>query len=77
MAVPYSPYVKLPSFSGESDPNVYLGLEAKVEQIFDVNGVIDVHRVRLASLEFLDYVMQWWHQTLLDIDLHKRPPVVS
>jgi len=59
VVVPYSPNVKLPSFSGESDPNVYLGWEAKVEQIFDVNGVIDVHRVRLASLEFLDYAMQW------------------
>ena len=21
--------------------------------------------------------MQWWHQYLMDIDLHKRPPVVS
>ena len=39
VADPYSPNVKLPSFSGESDPNVYLGWEAKVEQIFDVNGV--------------------------------------
>jgi len=77
VAGPYSPNVKLPSFSGESDPNVYLGWEAKVEQIFDVNGVRDEHRVRLASLEFLDYAMQWWHQYLMDIDLHKRSPVVS
>ena len=71
MADPYPPIVKLPSFSGESDPNVYLGWEAKVEQIFDVNGVIDDHRVRLTSLEFLDYAMQWWHQTLMDIGLNK------
>jgi len=77
VASPCSPNVKLPNFSGESDPNVYLGWEAKVEQIFDVNGVRDEHRVRLASLEFLDYVMQWWHQYLMDIDLHKSPPVVS
>jgi len=32
----YFPCVKLPSFSGESDPNVYLGWKAKVEQIFNV-----------------------------------------
>ncbi|XP_068489409.1 uncharacterized protein [Phaseolus vulgaris] len=76
VAGPCSPNVKLPSFSGESDPNVYLGWEAKVDQIFDVNGVRDEHRVKLASLEFLDYAMQWWHQYLMDIDLHKRPPVV-
>jgi len=28
---PSFPFVKLPSFSGDSDPNVYLGWEAKVE----------------------------------------------
>ena len=33
------PYVKLPSFSGENDPNIYLGWEAKVEQIFNVHEV--------------------------------------
>jgi len=32
-------FVKLPSFSGEGDPNVYLGWEAKVEQIFHVHEV--------------------------------------
>jgi len=26
------PYVKIPSFSGEGDPNIYLGWEAKVEK---------------------------------------------
>ena len=30
-AKPYFPFVKLPSFSGDSDPNVYLGWEAKCE----------------------------------------------
>ena len=34
VAGPCFPNVKLPSFSGESDPNIYLGCEAKVEQIF-------------------------------------------
>ena len=48
-----------------------------MDQIFDVNGVRDEHRVKLASLEFLDYAMQWWHQYLMDIELHKRQPVVS
>ena len=71
------PFVKLPNFSGEGDPNVYLGWEAKVDQIFHVHGVLDEQRVRLASLEFLDYVMQWWHKTLMDIGLNKRPLMVS
>jgi len=30
VAKPFLPFVKLPSFSGEGDPNVYLGWEAKV-----------------------------------------------
>ena len=35
------PNVKLPSFSGNCDPNVYLGWEAKVEQIFSMYDVDD------------------------------------
>ena len=34
VAKPYLPFVKLPSFSGEGDPNVYLGWEAKVAKFF-------------------------------------------
>jgi len=59
VAKPFLPYVKLPSFSGDSDPNLYLGWEAKVEQIFNVHEVQDDQKVKLASLEFLDYAMQW------------------
>jgi len=33
--------------------------------------------LELASLEFLDYAMQWWHKTVMDIGLTKRPVVVS
>jgi len=66
------PYVKLPSFSGESDPNLYLGWEAKVEKIFNVHEVQEDQKVKLVSLEFLDYVMQWWDKTVMDIGLNKR-----
>ena len=59
MAKPFLSYVKLPSFSEKGDPNVYLGWEAKVEQIFNVHEVQDNQKVKLASLEFLNYVMQW------------------
>jgi len=55
VAKPYFLIVKLPSLSGDGDPNVYLGWEAKVEQIFHVHEVLEDQRVRLASLEFLDY----------------------
>ena len=32
MAKPYLPFVKFPSFSRDSDPNVYLGWEANVNK---------------------------------------------
>jgi len=76
MAIPYLPCVKLASFSGEGDPNVF-GVGSKVDQIFLVHGVLDDQRFRLASLEFLDCAMQWWHQTLMGIGLNKRLTVVS
>jgi len=71
------PFIKLPSFRGKSDPNMYLGWEDKVEQIFNVYKVQEDQKVKLASLEFLDYAMQWWHQTVMDIGLKKRPTMVS
>ena len=39
--------------------------------------VQDDQKVRLASLKFLDYVMQWWHKVVMDIGLNKKPTVVS
>ena len=70
-------FVKVPSFSGDSDHNVYLDWEAKCEQIFYVHGVNDDQKVKIASLEFLDYAMKLWHRLVMDIGLNKRPPVVS
>jgi len=74
---PSLPCVKIHSFSGEGDPNIYLAWEAKVEHIFNVHEVQDDQKVKLASLEFLDYAMQWWHKTVMDIGLNKRSAVVS
>jgi len=76
VAKPFLPYIKLPSFSGEGDPNVYLGWEAKEYQFFNVHEVQNDQKVRLASLEFMDYAMQWCHKTLMDIGLNKRPTMV-
>jgi len=70
------PYVKIPNFSGEGDPNIYLGWEAKVEHIFTIHEVEEDQKVKLASLEYLDYAMQWWHKTVMDIGLNKRSAVV-
>ena len=57
VAKPSLPFVKIPSFSGEGDPNIYLGWEARVEKTFNVHEVQDDQKVKLVSLEFLDYAM--------------------
>jgi len=42
-----------------------------------VYEVDEYQKVKLASLEFVDYAMLWWHQTVMEIGLNKRPTVVS
>jgi len=70
-------FVKLPSFSGSNDPTLYLEWEAKVEHLINVYKVTEDQKVRLVSLVFLDYAIQWWQQTVMDIGLNKRPVMVS
>ena len=48
---------QVPSFHGYSDPNVYLDLEAKCEQIFEIHEILDQHKLKLATLEFSDYAI--------------------
>jgi len=74
---PQVPFVKVPSFNGDSDPNVYLDWEAKSEQIFNTYEVEEDQKVKIATLEFVDYAMNWWHSYVTDICYNKRPPVVS
>ena len=49
----------MPSFAGESDPDVYLAWELKVEKIFRMKNYNEETKVSLACLEFIDY-MSWW-----------------
>jgi len=69
--------MQIPTFNGDSDPNVYLDWEAKVDHYFHVYKVKDDHKLRIVSLSFLDYAKEWWHKIVMDIVYHKRPPVVS
>ncbi|XP_068498434.1 uncharacterized protein [Phaseolus vulgaris] len=74
---PQVPFVKVPSFSGDSNPTLYLEWEAKCEQIFTAYKVEEDQKVNIASFEFIDYAMRWWHSIVMDIGYNKRPPVVS
>ena len=52
----------MPSFAGESDPDMYLAWELKVDKIFRMKNYIEDTKVSLACLEFTDYANIWWEQ---------------
>ena len=54
--------IKVPSFQGKNDPEVYLEWEMKVEQIFSCHSYSEGKKVKLAALEFTDYALVWWDQ---------------
>ncbi|RDX85333.1 hypothetical protein CR513_33477, partial [Mucuna pruriens] len=65
---------KIPPVLGECKLDYYLCREMKVDQIFEC---IDYHKrrkVRLVTLEFIDYFLMWWNQVLSDIRRMRRPP---
>ena len=54
--------MKIPSFQGRNDPEVYLEWEKKVELIFDCHNYSEEKKVKLAVIEFTDYAIIWWDQ---------------
>lgn len=43
--------LKVPSFQGKSDPDIYLEWEKKVELVFDCKRYSEEHKVKLAVIE--------------------------
>jgi len=60
------PYSKvkftIPSFDGSYDGDACLDWEMIVEQKFNTHMVSENHRVRLATCEFVGYVILWWNE---------------
>ena len=54
--------MKVPSFQGKSDPEVYFEWETKVQFVFDCHNYTDYKKVKLAAAEFTDYAIVWWDQ---------------
>jgi len=52
--------VKIPSFEGKCDPDVYLEWETKIEQIWNCHHFGEEKKVQLAVLEFNGYALIWW-----------------
>ena len=58
--------VKIPSFQGKNDPEVYLEWEKKVEFIFECHNYSEEKKVKLAVIEFTDYALIWWDQLVMN-----------
>ena len=54
--------MKIPSFQGRTDPEVYLEWEKKIELVFDCHNYSEEKKVKLAVIEFTDYAIIWWDQ---------------
>ena len=54
--------MKIPPFQMINDPDMYLEWERKVDLIFKFHNYSKDKKVKLASVEFYDYVIVWWDQ---------------
>ena len=54
--------IKIPSFQGKNDLEVYLEWEKKVEFIFECHNYSEEKKVKLAVIEFIEYALIWWDQ---------------
>ncbi|KAL6345118.1 hypothetical protein AAG906_013602 [Vitis piasezkii] len=58
--------MKIPSFQGKNDPEVYLEWEKKVEFIFECHNYSKEKNVKLVVIEFTDYAIIWWDQLVMN-----------
>nr|XP_018622474.2 uncharacterized protein LOC104085024 isoform X1 [Nicotiana tomentosiformis]XP_033509005.1 uncharacterized protein LOC104085024 isoform X2 [Nicotiana tomentosiformis] len=58
--------MKMPTFKGTRDPDLYLDWERKVEAIFDCHNYSEGKKVKLAAVEFSDYAAIWWKKLSRD-----------
>ena len=58
--------LKIPAFKGKTDLEAYLDWEKKVEMIFNIHRYSEEKKVKLAVVEFTDYVMVWWERLVVE-----------
>ncbi|KAH0702349.1 hypothetical protein KY290_017636 [Solanum tuberosum] len=58
--------MKIPTFRGTRDPDLYLDWERKVEVIFDYHNYSEGKKVKLVVVEFFDYAASWWKKFCRD-----------
>ena len=60
--------MKILTFKGTYDPEVYLEWEMKVEQVFACYKYNEEKNIKLASLEFEGYALVCWNQVRSDVE---------
>ncbi|XP_019235260.1 PREDICTED: uncharacterized protein LOC109215615 [Nicotiana attenuata] len=69
--------MKMPSFKGTREPDLYLDWERKVEAIFDCHHYSEGKKVKLAVVEFSDYASIWWKKLTRDRQQDGEPPIAT
>ena len=54
--------LRIPSFTGEEEPNAYFEWEERCDQIFNTHGISEMKRVELTLKKFSGYALSWWKQ---------------
>ena len=67
--------MKIPSFQGKNDPELYLEWEKKVELVFDCHNYSEMKKVKLAAIEFSDYAIVWWDQLVMNRRRNREPSI--
>ena len=67
--------MEIPSFQGKNDLEAYLELEKNIELVFDCHNYSELKRVKLAAIEFFDYVIIWWDQLVLNRMRNRECPI--
>ena len=67
--------MKIPSFKGKNNPEAYLEWEKKMERGFDCHNYSELKKVKLAAIEFSDYVIVWWDQLVLNRRKKREYPI--
>jgi hypothetical protein len=69
--------MKIPSFQGRTDPEVYLEWEKKIDLVFDCHNYSEEKKVKLAVIEFTDYAIIWWDQLVTNRRRNNERPVMT
>ncbi|RVW82856.1 hypothetical protein CK203_051154 [Vitis vinifera] len=67
--------MKIQSFQGKNDPEVYLEWEKKVEFIFECHNCSEEKKVKLVVIEFTDYAIIWWDQLVMNRRRNYKRPI--